>query len=453
MRQLIKPQLDLFFQWPNHYLGRELKKISEILNRHAEFSQWVHVDLTEDKTSTGNTGMSAEQVLRAGVIKNIRKLSYQELAFNIADSKSTRAFMMLEADEKYSASCLQSTISKISEETWEGISKALVFDAKQQGFEDCKTVRIDSTVTDTHIEYPTDSKLLYDCIRVIDREFKRARVFACKRSWRLTSIGQVKTAKSLGYKINNSKTDEQRLPHYKKLLKLAKSIKSDLPSMIVKVEKVFEQKKKWYLEKPLVQLKNVDFYLEKVIYQTEKRVIRGQTVPVSKKIVSIFEPHTDIIVKDRRETQFGHKIFLSTGKSGMVLHCDIPRGNLSDSEMFLPTLNSLKESYDIIPRKVSSDGGFASKENVAESKALGVKDVCFPKTCNMKITDMVKSSWVYKNLLNWRAGVEAVISFLKRCFGLSRATWSGFSGYKQYVRSGIASYNLVVLARLELSVT
>jgi transposase, IS5 family len=273
MRTPIKPQLDLFYQWPNHFLGRELKKISEILDRHPEFVEWVHVELTENKASTGNTGMSSEQILRAAIIKNIRKLSYEELAFNIADSHSTRAFMMLEVDEKYSASCLQDTISKISEETWEKISQALVFDAKEQGFEGCKTVRIDSTVTDTHIEYPTDSKLLYDCIRVIDREFKRARNFACKKSWRLTSTGQVKEAKSLRYKINNSKNDEQRLPHYRKLLKISKSIKSELPSMIVKIEKVFKKNHKWYLKKPLEQLRNVDFYLEKVIYQAEKRVI------------------------------------------------------------------------------------------------------------------------------------------------------------------------------------
>ena len=186
-------------------------------------------------------------------------------------------------------------------------------------------------------------------------------------------------------------------------------------------------------------------------YQTEKRVLKNQPVPSGKKVVSIFEPHTDIIVKDRRDTQFGHKIFLTAGKSGMVLHCDIPQGNPGDSEMFLPTLNSLNENYGLFPQKVSSDGGFASQDNVAWGKAMGVKDVCFPKTCNMKITDMVKSSWVFKKLLNWRAGIEGVISFLKRCFGLSRATWKGLDGFKQYVRSAIASYNLVTLARHELS--
>ncbi len=454
MRTLIKPQLDLFFQWPNHYLGRELKKISEILIRHPEFANWVHEDLTKGKTSTGNTGMSSEQVLRAAVIKHIRKLSYEELAFNIADSQSTRAFLMLEIAEKYSASCLQDNISKIREKTWENISTVLVLDGKDHGFEDCKAARVDSTVTSTHIEYPTDSKLLYDCIRVLDREFKQARVLAHKKSWRLTSVHQVKEAKSLRYKINNSKNDDQRLPYYKELFKIAKSIKSGLPSMIVKIEKVYEKKKrKEPLKKSLEQLKEIDSFLEQVIYQAETRVLKNQNVPAHKKIVSIFEPHTDIIVKDRRETQFGHKIFLTSGKSGMVLHCDIPKGNPNDADMFLPTLSALQKNYNRVPRKMSSDGGFSSQKNVMVAKKMGVKDVCFPKTCNMKITDMVKSSWVYKNLLNWRAGIEGIISFLKRCFGLSRATWSGFDGYKQFVRSGIVAYNLVVLARLELSVT
>jgi len=454
MRRSIKPQLDLFFQWPKHQLGEELKKISEIIDRHPEILEWVHADLTAGKSSTGDHGMSSEQVLRAAVIKNIRKLSYEELAFNVVDSNSTRAFLIMSEAEGYSSSCLQENISKIKEETWEKISQSLVLDAKDQRFEDCKTVRIDSTVTDSHIGYPTDSKLLYDCIRVIEREFKRARKLADKRSWRLISTAQVKEAKSLRYKINNSKNNQERLPHYKLLLKIAKSIYSDLPATIVRIEKACKKRgKDSKLRKPLEQLKNTAYFLEKSIYQTEKRVLKRQTVPADKKVVSIFEPHTDIIVKDRRETQFGHKLFLASGKSGLVLGCDIPTGNPCDSDMFLQSLVSIEEAYDVLPRKVSADGGFSSQDNVIMSKALGVKDVCFPKTCNMEVTDMVKSSWVYNKLLNWRAGIEAVISFLKRCFGLARANWSGFDGFKQYVRCGVASYNFVTLARLELSTT
>ena len=448
MRIIRKTQLSLFCQWNDHKLSKELQKISEILDRHPEFVDWVHADLSKGKENTGDIGMSSDQVLRAAIIKQVRGLSYEQLAFNVVDSGSTRAFMKLDLGEKYGSSCLQDNISKISEATWELINVALVLDAKDSGFEDCKTVRVDSTVTDTNIHYPTDSSLLYDCLRVIHREFLNARKIADKQSWRLVSQQQVKEAKTLNYKINNAKNDEERLPHYKKLLRLLEGIAKDLPSIIRRIEKELAKKEK--LLRSLEQLKNVQLYLEKVIYQTTKRVIKGQTVPAVKKIVSIFEPHSDIIVKDRRETQFGHKIFVTSGKSNMILNCDIPRGNPCDSEMFLPTLNSIKTSYGVVPRKTSADGGFSSKENVVEAKGMGVKDVCFPKRCGMEITDMVKSAWVFKNLLNWRAGIEGLISFLKRCFGLGRANWKGFEGFKACVRSGVASYNLVVLAKLEL---
>jgi IS5 family transposase len=158
-------------------------------------------------------------------------------------------------------------------------------------------------------------------------------------------------------------------------------------------------------------------------------------------------------VKDKRETQFGHKIFITSGASNMVLHCEIPRGNPSDSEMFMGTLKALKDSCGRFPLKVSADGGFASIANVEEAKKLGVRDICFPKKCNLEIEEMVKSEWVYKKLLNWRAGIEAVISFLKRCFGLSKANWKGFDGFKKCLRCGVASYNLLLLARHEMNPT
>jgi len=451
MRSLRKPQLNLFCQYPDHKLGRELQKISQILDRHPEFIIWAHEDLVNEKIETGNSGISAEQVLRAAILKNVHRLSYRQLAFNIVDSYSSRAFLGMDFDESYSSSALQYAISKISEKTWEEISKVLVWDAKEQGIEDCRRARVDSTVTDTNIHHPTDSSLLNDCIRVIDRLFQRLRRKANKKYWRFSTNQDVKTAKGLIYKINNAKNTEERLPLYKELLKIAKRLDRDFPQILDKMEKVVWKKK--HCQKDYEELQRIQPLLAKIIHQTTKRVIKGQTVPSSKKIVSIFEPHTDIIVKDRRETQFGHKIFITSGKSNMVLHCDIPSGNPSDAEMFMGTLDTLNKSYGRYPLKVSADGGFSSKDNVKMAREMGVKDVCFPKKCNMKITDMVKSSWVYKELVNWRAGIEAVISFLKRCFGMRRANWQGFDGYKQYIRNTVASFNLMVLARHELALT
>ena len=451
MRHLRRTQLGLFVHYPEHQLSKELQQISNIIERHPEFALCVHVDLVQSKAADGDIGMTAEQVLKSAILKFIRDLSYRELAFNIADSVSTRSFLELDLGETYKHSCLQDNISRISEETWSMISAALVADAKEQKIEPCKQIRVDSTITDSNIHHPTDASLLYDCIRVAQREFKKALKRAMKRSWRLVSHQDVKRTKTLLYKINNSKNESERLPHYKEFLRIANKLQRGFPNMIKKIEK--ESVKKKGLEKPLEQLKNVAFHLEKIIFQTQKRIIEGKKVHCEKKVVSIFEPHTDIIVKGQREVQFGHKIFLTSGKSNMVLDCQIPDGNPADSDMFLNVLETVKEAYGSCPMKISADGSFASQANLTKAKKMGAKDVCFPAKQGMKVLKMVKSAWVFTRLLNWRAGIEAVVSFLKRCFGMRVATWKGHDGFKRYVRSAICAYNLVVLARHELLAT
>jgi len=188
-----------------------------------------------------------------------------------------------------------------------------------------------------------------------------------------------------------------------------------------------------------------------VIDQTERRVLKGEKVPASEKIVSFFEDHTDIIVKGRRETEYGHKVFLSGGTSTMILGCLITRGNPADTDRYQPLLSQHKDWYGRMPRQVTADGGFASKDNLAFAKQQGVKDAVFAKRRGLSILDMAKSNWVYKKLRNFRAGIEAGISTLKWAFGLDRCTWSGWEGFKRYAWSSIVSYNLLVLARTRLA--
>jgi IS5 family transposase len=148
----------------------------------------------------------------------------------------------------------------------------------------------------------------------------------------------------------------------------------------------------------VAQLKRAVELLEKVIRQTERRVFRKEKVPVADKVVSSFEDHTDIIVKKRRDTQFGHKIFLTGGKSNLILDCLIAKGNPSDSDQYIPMLERHKETFSRTPRQVSADGGFASKENLAAAKDLKVKDVVFAKKRGLSVIDMAKSAWVYGKL-------------------------------------------------------
>lgn len=155
-----------------------------------------------------------------------------------------------------------------------------------------------------------------------------------------------------------------------------------------------------------------------VINQTDRRIFKGEKVPPDQKIISFFEPHSDIIVKKYRETEYGHKVFFTSGSSNLILDCTVEQGNPADSTKFMQMLERQKNIFGRMPRQVSTDGGFASKNNVKDAKASGVKDVAFSKKRGLAVLDMVKSNWVYKQLRNFRAGIEANISTLIRPWSL-----------------------------------
>jgi transposase, IS5 family len=169
----------------------------------------------------------------------------------------------------------------------------------------------------------------------------------------------------------------------------------------------------------------------------------------SDKLVSLFEPHADIIVKGGRQVQYGHKLNLATGKSGLVLDVVIEAGNPADAERFLPMLDRHIARTGAPPRQTAADGGYASRANLVAAKHRGVADVAFHKKCGIAIADMVKSPSVYRRLRNFRAGIEAVVSWFKRAYGGGRCTWRGLQHFKAYVWSAVVAHNLVLLARLK----
>ena len=189
--------------------------------------------------------------------------------------------------------------------------------------------------------------------------------------------------------------------------------------------------------------------IERIVGQTERRVFQGETVAAAEKIVSLFEPHTDIIVKGGREVEYGHKLNLTTGRSGLILDLVIEAGNPADSERFLPMLERHIAFYGEAPRQTAADGGFASRHNLGEAKALGVRDVAFHKKAGLRVMDMVKSKGVYRKLRNFRAGIESDISCLKRAYGLARCIWRGLDHFRAYVWSSALAYNLALFARLK----
>jgi IS5 family transposase len=249
--------------------------------------------------------------------------------------------------------------------------------------------------------------------------------------------------------VLNAKDKEQRRRVYRDLLKVTKETYRSAQRVSTQLEEsgLSGAVKRASAERIAADLRHFLALTDKVIDQAQRRVINEERVPAEEKVVSIFEEHTDIIRKDRRETLYGHKVCLTGGPSSMILDCVILDGNPADSTLAETMVDRQVELYDRAPRQVAYDGAFSSKANLEAIKGKGVEDVAFAKAKGFTVTEMVKSSWVYQRLRWFRCGIEGVISFLKRVFGLDRCTWRSSKSFKSYVWASIVTCNLLVMAR------
>lgn len=449
MRRKRDPQRNLLHLLARNKVARELEAISRVLDDNPGILDLVFRDLvTYQRTDTGRGGMTAEQVLRCALLKQYRELTYEELAFHLEDSMAFRSFARLDMGQYPCGSTLQENIKAIAAETWEAVNRALLEYAGRQKVETGRAVRLDSTVVETHIHHPSDSTLLLDGIRVITRLLQAGKDLNPTPGY--TFVDHQRAAKKRGLQILNARKDQVRLKAYRELLSLARRVEGYARQAIVELKGFVgaDLEETIAAHQILEQLERTVSLLKRVLDQTERRVIRGEQVPGGEKVVSFFECHTDVIVKGRRDTQYGHKIFLSGGRSGLILDCVITRGNPNDAVMFPDLLTRQEAIYGRPPLKTAADGGFASLDNLRLAKGQGVKDVMFAKKRGLGILDMVRSLWVYKKLRNFRAGIEANISRLKRTFGLDRCNWQGWPGFRQYVWSAVVSYNVLVLGML-----
>ena len=445
MRKKDQKQLPLMNKNIDHPRAFELQKISRILDENPIIYEWVLQDLVADKNpaDTGAEGMSAEQVFRASIIKQMEGYSYEELAFHLIDSVSYRSFCRIGiADKGYKKSALCRNIKAISADTWESINRVFVAYGQDMKIEKGRESRIDCTVVSSNIHEPTDSNLLWDSVRVLTRMLKKAKELFPEKHIRYKDHTRRAKRRMLG--IMNTKKKKVRKQQYKDLLKVTKETVSYTKGTISVLDRPGNIELSYDLAN---ELKNLLLLVEKVIDQTARRIIHGESVHASEKIVSIFEPHTDIIRKDNRDTYYGHKICLTGGASNLITDCLILDGNPADSDLACQMLDRHKEIYGHYPLKTALDGGFASKANLESAKGKGVKDVCFAKKRGMKEEEMCRSSFVYKRLRRFRAGIESGISWLKRCFGLTRCTWRSHESFKSYVWASVVSANLLTLAR------
>jgi IS5 family transposase len=456
MRKQTHDQLPLMDAQINHPRAREYTGISRILDANPIISKMVLQDLTRgvSKRRTGAEGMTADQVVRATIVKQIEGFSYKNLAFHIMDSRCYSRFCRIGLTDKgFGKSALNSNIKALRAETWKAINRVLAAWGEDQDIEKGREVRIDCTVTGSNIHEPSDSSLLWDGVRVLSRMLSQAKEIFGELRFPFTDHRKRAKRRMLG--VMNAKTDKIRYEQYVDLLKVAHKtvgyVQGALP--------LFDQYRCPSVKQALVAqglAEGLRHYMEltlRVIDQTERRVLHGESVPACEKLVSIFEPHTDIIIKDRRDILYGHKVCLSSGASNFITDCLIVDGNPADQSLTDQMLERQKQVYGRYPLKVALDGGFASKNNLKSAKAKGIKDVCFAKGRGLEVAQMCRSTYVYKRLRRFRAGVESGISWLKRCFGFARCTWKTLASFKSYVWASIVSANLLTLARKAKSTT
>ena len=444
MRETRIAQLSIFDIYSKHEIGSRLKQLSSLLDKHPEILSIIEEDLVDKSCKpVGRTGLSVESIFRCMILKQQMGLSYEKLAFHLSDSMSYRTFARLPQHLMPKKSCLQATIRRIKPETLEKVHRLLAVDWLENQHISLEKLRIDSTVVASNIAPPSDSQMLNDGVRVISRLLAKSQD-ATEIKIRFTD--KRKASKSLAFQIFNAKkTRKDAL--YPELLKLVRVVLRQVKRALfrVRTEGPMTLSTQQWLRK-LAHYRDLTL---RVVDQTQRRVLNKESVPSAKKIVSIFEEHTDIIVKGFRDVQYGHKINVSSEKRGFITHLSIEAGNPSDSERFLPILHAHQENLGRLPKSVVCDGSYASKNNVLSGRALDIQHVVFHKRVGLSYLDMGVKKKTFDSLRNFRAGVEGNISELKRVFGLNKAKWKGHDGFKAFVWSSVISYNLVRLARFQ----
>ncbi len=447
MREILAHQLPVTQDFIDHPHGKELNAMSDAIDAlPAEVLTSVHGDLVGTaSTDVGRRGMTAEQVIRCVVIKQLNGFSYSELSFHLADSTCYRTFCRFGAIDRIpSRSTLQWNIKRLSPETMQQVSGAIASYALATEVDTGEKIRVDCTSVHTNIHSPKDSWLLFDVVRVLSRTIMRV-----KDGLDVTFVNHTRRAKRRAYDVHNARSQDRRIAPYRELVTLTEATIAAAKTVVdALIASAGTGSRKLAAIKTLQEIIPLG---EQVVSQTRRRVLAAQKVPASEKVVSIFEPHTDLLMKGKRTPEYGHKLCLSTGASGLVLDAMVLDGNPADVTLATTMVGRHKDRYSTAPKQAAFDGAFASKENLQALKDSGVEDVMFSKRCGLEITDMTRSVRMYKALWRFRAGVEGCISFLKRCLGLDRCNYSGFASFKSYVWGAILTANLLIIARTHIA--
>lgn len=435
-------------------LAKELEGMDKLLDEAPEILDLLQADLGKapKKTPGGRpTEVSCEQVLRAAILMQLRGLHYRQLAEEIDANMLYRKFTRFYAKKIPHFTTLNDLIKTISPETMRKINETVVRLGIEKKVEDGKSIRHDTTVSETNIARPVDARLLNDTVRVLNRHLETLREAAPQISFPYHNHTRV--AKAQAYRIVLTKgknAAKKREKLYEKLLSYQEKVRGYAQAALEAMRCAENSGASLFATMGTVaELEEMLPLAETVYNQAYRRVILDEKVPADEKVVSVFEPHTDIICRGKKgsATEFGHKFDVATGRSGLVTFYEVYEGNPCDGDILKDSLEHHERLFGRVPERLAGDRRYHSAANEEIAAKAGVKEVALPKPGRLSEArkSLQKAKW-FRRLMRWRAGIEGNLSTLLRSFGLKRCLWRGWRSFKAHVGLGVLTYNLRLLA-------
>jgi len=457
MREAQAPQpsfADVELQRQGITLDGTLQAISDLLDQHGELVDKVRQDLIRGlkRPETGREGLNAQQVLRSFTLKTIKNWDLRELRERITDGMTLRIFTTFFARRVPKHDAFNRAFNRLTPPTVRAVNEIVVRAAVDLRLENGKKLRVDTTVVESDIHFPTDSTLLWDSVRVITRTAKR---LVSKLPGGLRFSNHTRQARRRMQEIQRMtplQRRDQQVPKYRKLIKLTGRVVQAARQVIENSKGTCgtDAQSTILIEALSKQLEHYCSLADRVIDQARRRVLEGEQVPNEDKIFSIFEPHTDCIKrgKAQKPVEFGHKVFLAESAIGLITDYHVLDRNPPDERHVGPSLTHHKRIFGAAPELYATDRGFYSPTNVELCRTEGVVNECLPQRGGKKTPEREahEKSRPFRKGQRFRAGVEGRISVLLRGRGMRRCTKKGRERFDVFVGVAVLANNLMIIA-------
>src|SRR5205809_296955 len=462
MRSL-PPQLsfaDLELQFQGVQLDPLLRTIAEFLDQHLTLIEQVRKDLERGLKNprTGRNGIAPSQVLRSLVLMRVKNWDYRELQERINDGFTLRSFTAFDSQPVPKHDAFNRAFNRLTPETLRDINQLVVQAAVQLGLEDGKTLRVDTTVVESNIHYPTDASLLWDSVRTITRLIENLQEKLPGRVQGFTNrTRSARRRMQAIQRMTAAQRSQQQEPKYRELIRITEQVVNNARQVVEKAKAASagagaDLIASLSIDSLRSEITGYCKLADRVIDQSRRRVLQGEQVPTAEKIYSIFESHTDLIKrgKAQKPVEFGHKVFLAESAQGLITDYRVLEGNPADSDHVQASLERHQQIFQHPPECYTGDRGFYSANNVERCQQAKVGEVCIPQRGGKKTAEQeaLERSPAFKKAQRFRVGIEGRISVLFRGRGMKRCRAKGRERFEMLVGAAVLANNLMRIAQL-----